>query len=137
MSTTIHPEVSKKNRYWISKHRFYELKHFCLQYNEWKEELNQISVEPSINLDKIGQGHKLSDPTYEAVLRREQLTDKLKMVKDAAKICSDELGKYVFVAVTHGMSYEDLYGRYKIPCCKTTYYEIFRKFFWILSKMRK
>lgn len=37
MSTTIHPELSKKNEYWIEKHRYYELKHFCLQYPIWKE----------------------------------------------------------------------------------------------------
>ena len=30
-------EVSKKNKYYISKHRYYELKHFCLQYKEWED----------------------------------------------------------------------------------------------------
>lgn len=28
MSTTIRPELSEKNQYWIDKHRYYELKHF-------------------------------------------------------------------------------------------------------------
>ena len=37
MSTVIRPEISKKNLYWIPKHRYYELKHFCLQYPEWKK----------------------------------------------------------------------------------------------------
>lgn len=32
MATVIRPEISPKNKYWISKHRHYELKHFCLQY---------------------------------------------------------------------------------------------------------
>ena len=27
--------VSKKNKYWISRHRYLELSHFCAQYNEW------------------------------------------------------------------------------------------------------
>lgn len=26
MGTTIRPEISKKNRYWIDKHRYYECK---------------------------------------------------------------------------------------------------------------
>ena len=34
--------LSKKNKYYISKHRYYELKHFCLQYNEWIEELKKL-----------------------------------------------------------------------------------------------
>lgn len=37
MGTTIRPEISKKNRYWIDKHRYYELKYFCLQYPTWKK----------------------------------------------------------------------------------------------------
>ena len=27
----------EKNQYWIDKHRYYELKHFCLQYPWWKK----------------------------------------------------------------------------------------------------
>lgn len=36
MATMIRPELSRNNKYWISKHRYYELKHFCLQYPLWK-----------------------------------------------------------------------------------------------------
>lgn len=28
MGTTIRPELSEKNPYWIERHRYYELKHF-------------------------------------------------------------------------------------------------------------
>ncbi len=37
MSTTIRPELSDKNKYWIDRHRYYELKHFCMQYDIWKQ----------------------------------------------------------------------------------------------------
>ena len=37
MATTIRPELSEKNPYWIEKHRYYELKHFCLQYPIWRK----------------------------------------------------------------------------------------------------
>lgn len=37
MGTTIRPELSEKNPYWIERHRCYELKHFCLQYPIWKK----------------------------------------------------------------------------------------------------
>ena len=37
MGTTIRPELSEKNPYWIEKHRYYELKHFCLQYPIWRK----------------------------------------------------------------------------------------------------
>lgn len=32
MGNIIRAEVSENNPYWIEKHRYYELKHFCLQY---------------------------------------------------------------------------------------------------------
>ena len=32
MAHDIRPEVSQKNPFWIGKHRYYELKHFCLQF---------------------------------------------------------------------------------------------------------
>ena len=37
MATVIRAKISEKNKYYIDKHRYYELKHFCLQYNEWKK----------------------------------------------------------------------------------------------------
>ena len=38
MSTTIRPEIDRQSRWYISKHRYYELKHFCLQYHEWRDD---------------------------------------------------------------------------------------------------
>lgn len=42
MGTNIRSNLSRKNRYWISRHRYYELKHFCLQYSEWLTEYRSI-----------------------------------------------------------------------------------------------
>ena len=42
MSTLIRPELSETNRYWIEKHRYYELKHFCLQYPLWRHAYNSL-----------------------------------------------------------------------------------------------
>ena len=33
----VKPELSKRNPYKLDKHRYYELKHFCLQYPDWKK----------------------------------------------------------------------------------------------------
>ena len=42
------PELSKKSPYWIDKHRYYELKHFCLQYPLWKKELAEYEAQNHI-----------------------------------------------------------------------------------------
>ena len=140
MSTKIRPEVSKRRDYYISKHRFYELKHFCLQYKEWRKELNElpdISVSHALDGRVHGHGRGPGDPVFDAVVCRELLTDRIQMVKKAAKACSEDLGNYIFKGVTEGISYEGLHLQNGIPCCKETYYEAFRRFFFILSKLRK
>ena len=33
MGTNIRPKISERNQFYISKHRYYELKHFSMQYS--------------------------------------------------------------------------------------------------------
>ena len=62
--TDIRPEISKKNKYWISRHRYYELKHFCMQYREWLAEVNNYSGYASADISRIGgSGKEWSKPT--------------------------------------------------------------------------
>ncbi len=65
MGTVIRPEISVKNTYWLPKHRYYELKHFCLQYPEWKKNyicLDGLPSRSSIVTEHV-DGGMLSDPT--------------------------------------------------------------------------
>ena len=66
MGTTIRPELSEKNPYWIERHRYYELKHFCLQYPIWKKAyaaLDGLSRRPS-DLEVFSKKGEISDPTW-------------------------------------------------------------------------
>lgn len=141
MSTPNRPEISKQSPYWISRHRFYELKHFCLQYYEWKNELQFITEchrHPLDGKDFSSHNIRHTDPVFECVIRREELTKNIDIIDKAAKACSDDIGEYVFRGVTEGVSFEYLFtAEDRIPCCKDYYYEAFRRFFWILSKLRK
>ena len=40
----VRPQLAQDNPYWISRHRYYELKHFCLQYYFWKSKYNEIDI---------------------------------------------------------------------------------------------
>ncbi len=82
--------LSKKNKYYISKHRYYELKHFCLQYNEW------------------------IDPTAEIAIRRSQLQQNIETIKDAAAQTDRVLFNYlmtlrIFLAVRFLLLYSASY----------------------------
>lgn len=137
MSTVIRNEISKKNKWYIGKHRFLELKHFCLQYPEWKEEYNRLySPLRGYRSDLERMDNALPDPTGEVAIRRAKLFKQMKMVEQAAIEADPELADYILLAVTNGVSWEFLEMRQEIPCCRQTYYDRYRKFFWCLSKER-
>lgn len=137
MGTTIRPELSEKNKYWIEKHRYYELKHFCLQYPIWKKAylaLDGLSRRPMELVAIFSNTH--SDPTYKCVEARETYFDRMKLVEQAAIASDPELYSYILKAVTEGWSYDCLKAKFDVPCCKDVYYDLYRRFFWLLNKER-
>lgn len=137
MGTTIRPETSKKNLYWLEKHRYYELKHFCLQYPTWKREYSTIEGYSRRPVEMIfSSGGTVGDPTTISADAKLYYYNRMKMVEDAAVATNIELARYIFVGVTEGLSYDHLKARLDIPCGKETYYKLYRRFFWLLSKAR-
>lgn len=70
MGTTIRPELSEKNPYWLEKHRYYELKHFCLQYPIWRKaysSLSGLATRPA-DLAMFVVTNALSDPTVKCAM---------------------------------------------------------------------
>ena len=116
MSTTIHPEVSEKNKYWIDKHRYYELK------------------QPAGT--EIVQDNSRSDPTAKCVEDREYYLNRMKIIEQTAIKTDSILGPYILIGVTEGISYNGLKMKHNVPCCRDTYYDLYRRFFWLLSRER-
>lgn len=138
MATVIRPEISVKNKYWIDKHRHYELKHFCLQYPKWKQaysELNNLSVSSS-TFDRIPSSNHLSDPTSKVVIMKDYYLERIEMIERAAMDADVYLYDYILKAVTEGLSYTYLKLKLDIPCGKDMFYDRYRKFFWLLSNSR-
>ena len=137
MGTVIRPKISQKNKYWIEKHRHYELKHFCLQYPIWKKALaGLIDIGVSSTAGEI-RGNDISDPTSEIAVKRLRYSDKISLVEEAAKEADSTLSPYILKAVTEGLSYTHLSTQMHIPCSRDTYYDRYRRFFWLLNKSRK
>lgn len=138
MGTRIRPQLSEKNPYWIEKHRYYELKHFCLQYPIWKKAyaaLDGLSKRP-VALASVSK-HKIhSDPTVQCVVAKERYRRNMELVEQASIGADAELKDYILKGVTEGWSYDILKARLDIPCCKDVYYNLYRRFFWLLNKTR-
>ena len=136
MSTVIRPEVSEKSRWYISKHRYYELRHFCLQYPEWQEECNRIDDYILRSYVPRSFDHSLGDPTAYFAMRRAELTKKMQLVKEIAMKTDPDLWTYIFDAVTKEHSFVYLRYTLDMPAEKKMYFDRYRKFFWLLSKVR-
>ena len=138
MATVIRPEISEKNKYYIDKHRYYELKHFCLQYNEWKKAYASCceSVIFSSKFERMASSNMPSDLTAKYATLRAQYAKKIQLIEDAAVAADPVLYKYLLKAVTEGLSYTYLKTTMNIPCGRDMYYDRYRRFFWILNNER-
>jgi hypothetical protein len=76
------------------------------------------------------------DPTGNRAVARAQLNERIEMVERIAKEADDYLWYYILKAVTENLSYTYLKTKLSIPCGKDMYYDRYRKFFWLLSKVR-
>ena len=138
MSTIIRPEISKKNKYWISKDRYYELKHFCLQYPIWKSTyaafcdvdipLSMIENAPTSNMP--------GDPTGKRAIMKAYYKEKIDLIERIAADADKYLYEYILKAVTEELSYTYLRSKLDIPCGRDMYYDRYRRFFWLLSHAR-
>lgn len=139
MATLIRAEVSTKNKYWIDKHRHYELKHFCLQYPIWKKEyaISKIPTMTSSMLDRLPSNSLHGDPTASFVVRKTYYQERIELIENVAMKTDQYLYKYILKAVTENLSYTYLKTKLDIPCGRDMYYDRYRRFFWLLSQVRQ
>lgn len=125
-----------EKKYNVSKHRFLELYHFCLQYNEWKDELERKSdTMKSIEITDTPKGGGNGDATANLAIRRTELEEKCKIIEQTAIEADPAIYSYIVKAVTNeNVTYQYLKQVMEIPCGKDMYYDRRRKFYWLLSR---
>lgn len=141
MATVIRPVISEKSKYYIDKHRYYELKHFCLQYNEWKKAYAKCddAILFAVRLDTISSDNNNipSDLTAKYAIQKLYYSARINLIEKAAMESDEFLYPYILKAVTEGLSYTYLKAKLDIPCGKDMYYDRYRRFFWLLSELRE
>lgn len=138
MATVIRAKISEKNKYYVDKHRYYELKHFCLQYQEWKKAYESCteSIIFTSKYNGMPSSDTPSDLTAKYATLRAQYAEKIELVERIAMEADDFLYPYLLKAVTEGLAYTYLKGKMDIPCGRDMYYDRYRKFFWLLNQAR-
>lgn len=134
------PDIRPINqeKYKISKHRFLELYHFCMQYQEWKNELKYLT-DTVKGIDYSGEikGNGTGSATEQLAIRRSELRKKCELIEQTAMEADPEIYQYILEGVTADYaSYKYLKEVKSIPCGKDMYYHRRRKFYWLLSRKK-
>ena len=86
MSTSIRPALSYKNKYWIDRHRYYELKHFCLQYPSWRKAYIALDGLSGHLYEQSPAAHTntISDPTARCAEAKLFYSERMELLKKVA-----------------------------------------------------
>lgn len=137
MASNLRPELSKKNKYWIPKGRFYELKYFCLQYPLWRYAYDSTDGMRISSFDLTGIKASTNADILGSIMDERALyLKRMELVEKAAREADPYLASYILKAVTEGLSFNYLKARLEIPCGRDMYYDCYRKFFWLLDRAR-
>lgn len=138
------PNVRPLNRkkYNISKRAFQTAYNYCLQYNEWKEEL-QVKRDTRAGQNMSGQpvSHNgCSDPTADTAMEVAEIGHKIKKIEDAVwEAVGEEKEMYsylLYYVTTECCTFKDMKAK-GIPCERSYFYEMRRKFYSIIAKRIK
>ena len=127
-------ELSPRNKYWIPKFRYLELKNYCFQYVGWKKELSDMSFLKVKT--EITRGRNFSNPTEQLAIKRAKLEDEIKLIDNTAELADPVLADWLIKGVTEGYTYEYLRYKMDMPAGRDMYYDRYRRFFWLLDQRR-
>ena len=125
------------NDYGISEYRYRELKNFCLQYLEKKEQLNYGLQSRGYDGVRSGQVNK---PTEGMAIENIRFSADCNLIEACAKEASVGIWPWILKSVTEGLPYEDLaIDGYlgMVPICRNDFYGLRRRFYSILDARKK
>ena len=130
-----HRILSEKNKYYLPKEDYLTAIHYALRYPMMLAELKDArdtSTAIRYDKDKV-QTSPNGDMILNAAVRASELSDKIKLIEDIIEVCANGLDTYLKWGVCYGLTFEQLKGK-GMPLERTAYYDMRRKFYYILSQ---
>lgn len=134
MSTNQRSEISVKNKYWIPKYRYLELKNFCFQYPDWKRSIAELDPLKT-HFQKITPGN-FSRSVEQLTIQRDRFEQNINLIESTAIETDSFLKQWIIKGVTEGYTYEYLHLHLEMPTSRDIYYDCYRRFFWLLDQKR-
>lgn len=126
-----------RSKYYIPKHEFIEVRHFCYRYQDMLEEQRILIMSgvKAITYDGMPHGSNVHDPTEEAGIRLADIGRNIRVIENTAEEIGGSLYKWLLKGVTvEGMTYYRLKMQHNIPCSEMTYRRMRQRFYHRLSK---
>lgn len=123
--------------YGISRHRYEELKAFCLQYEEKKAKINR-GITSGANNGMPKSNYKENQLENNAI-RNVMYQKDCEMIEQAAVAASAEIYPYIIKSVTNNLSYRFIeYDEHlgRIPVGINEFYAYRRLFYYFLDKIK-
>ena len=129
----------KLDKYNIKKYRYRELSAFCMQYQDWKEELENNVFFSAINYDGAKpSNHQTSDTTAKHAIRMLKLKRNCELIEKCAKEATAKTGgeiwRYIIKNVCFEVSYRYMKTYDEIPIERATFFSYKRYFFYLLDQ---
>lgn len=119
----------------LSKHRYYELLHWCLQYPEWEKKIQELRLIPEVEQARRGNSKWIAKRgTEESGILLAEMSRNRETVRRVCREASEELYPWLLTAVTKGASFTELKMSHGLPCEKDMFYDRRRRFFLLLDK---
>lgn len=129
--------MSKK--YLIDKATYERLKTYCRGYSTWVEEYQELQDGKVFSgLHKLERSPVFSDPTCNRGILMAERSYKINLVDEIIREVADipEFQNCLRLAITEGVTYRYMSLRMGLKIDKDTFFNAYRKFFWILSKKK-
>ncbi len=118
-------------KYEISKYRYRELKNFCLQYNEKKQQLAALRGLGAVIYNNEPHGSGISNPTAAKAERAQQLARDIDLIEQTVM----EVDSVNYDSLLANVTATNLPYEYLSPACgRRQFYQNRRKFFFLLDK---
>ena len=114
------------NEYDIGRHRFCELKHFCMQYKDWRETYSRIKD------NGLQNSRDERDITGNTAAIKTDYEHAIELIETTARATSLVYADYILRSVTEDVSYSYLKNE-GLRCDKDTFDALRGRFFYLLS----
>ena len=122
----------KLSDYNISRAKYNELKYFCMQYEEKKQELHKSYGLNAVVSDGMPKGNLPGNPVENQAIQNTMLQADVELIEQTAMEAAPDIYQWLLKNVTDGIGYDYL----DVPLSRNRFYDCRKYFFYLLAQKR-